>query len=386
MFYWPKSTESVVADSHRMRILLAIPSLGGGGAERVITTLARRFSRDRFDIHLMVAKNTGPLRNDLLEDITLHSLDRDSISQAAWPFLKLVRKLRPRVVLTAATHLNVLAGAVKTLFPRETRLIIRETSVLARSLATLSKTAQIFEPLFASAYRRADCVITQSSFALDEVRERFSVSPDKLIRIANPVDLDHMGQPHQNDSTSPFPAGPGPRLLAVGRLSPVKGFDRAIQALPALLQSHPGAQLWIIGEGHERSSLRQLAEDLGVSGNVFMPGFQHDVSRWMSHADLFVLTSRSESLPNVLLEAVGSGCPVIATHHTGGTQEVLDSLGLSNRWVTSLAPWSPEWFTPLSKSVRERLVQLYHWKQIVREYEQLLLRVTSGEQRSKVAA
>ena len=142
----------------------------------------------------------------------------------------------------------------------------------------------------------------------------------------------------------------------------------------------------IIGEGSERVPLQQLAERLGVAGNVFMPGFQSDVAPWMSHADLFVLSSRSESLPNSLLEAVACHCPVIAIQHPGGTQEAITNLGLTDRWVPSLTPWDPDWFTRPDSSVREKLVLRYHWQQIVSEYEQLFLEVAGLSQSRRSAA
>jgi glycosyltransferase involved in cell wall biosynthesis len=186
-------------------------------------------------------------------------------------------------------------------------------------------------------------------------------------------------------TSSPYPSGTGPHLLGVGRLNPVKGFDRAIQALPAVLQSHSQAQLWLIGEGGERANLQKLAAELGVADHVFMPGFQSDVARWLTHANLFVLSSRSESLPNALLEAVACGCPIISMRHPGGTQEAINTLGLSDRWVESLTPWNSDWLQRPSPAVREQLIQKFHWQQIVSEYEQLFEEVTS-QSKSQLAA
>ena len=378
MFGWLNSTKQVPLAETPLRVLLAIPSYRCGGAERVITTLARRISRERFDVHLVVVQDEGPLSDSLPSDVTRHALRCQRVSQAGIPLLRLVRNLQPDVVLTAASHLNALAGMLRPLFPKRTRLIIRETGVLATSLAAW-RAGRWLQPLLGAAYRQADCVIGQSEFALNEIHQLFSVPRKRLKRIANPVEVDQLARDTTIGTPSPFPSGPGPDLLGVGRLGPEKGFDRAIQALPALLQTHPHAQLWIIGEGAERAALRQLAVELGVGDRVLMPGFQTDVSRWMSHADLFVLSSRTESLPNVLLEAVACGCPVISLEHPGGTREVLESLGLTDRWVSSLTPWNDHWFSRPLPIVRERLVQQYHWQRIVSEYEQLFADLVRGQ-------
>ena len=378
MFGWLRSSDHDARAQAPLRVLLAIPSYRGGGAERVVTTLARRLTRKHFEVHLVVVQNDGSLGQTVPEDVARHSLDCRRVSQAAWPLLRLVRNLQPDVMLTAASHLNALAGMLRPLFPRRTRLIIRETGVLATSLDAW-RAGRLFQPLMAAAYRQADSVIGQSEFALNEIHGLFSVPRERLKRIANPVEVDQFSPEKLAGTPSPFPSGPGPFLLGVGRLGPEKGFDRAIQALPELKQTHPHAQLWIIGEGAEQASLRQLAEDLGVGDSVFLPGFQSDVSRWMTHADLFVLSSRTESLPNVLLEAVASECPVISLHHPGGTREVLTSLGLTDRWVSSLTPWQENWFSRPTTEVRDRLVEQYHWQRIVAEYEQLFVEVVSGE-------
>jgi len=263
-------------------------------------------------------------------------------------------------------------------FPANTRLIIRETGVLETTLATW-RTGRLLKPAIAMSYRQADCIIGQSSYAIEEIQAQFGVDRHRLLRIANPVDVDGLSPSLRHDTANPFGGwGPGPHVLCVGRLGPEKGFDRAIQAFPELRRPHPQAQLWILGEGAERSTLENLAGDLGMSSCVHLPGFQSDAARWMSHADLFVLSSRSESLPNVLLEAIACGCPIVALNQVGGTQEVLEDLGISERWLNSLVPWHESWFQCPEPALRQKLVDQFHWQRIVSEYEHLLEDVVSG--------
>lgn len=376
MWGWRQSSGSDARAGSPLRVMLAIPSYRGGGAERVVTTLARRLSRERFEVHLTVAQDEGPLGKTLPDDVVQHHLNCSRISRAAWPLLRLVRRIQPDILLTAASHLNTLAGWLKPLLPARTHLVIRETGVLETSLASW-KLGRMLKPTLAAAYRQADRVIGQSTFATHEIHTHYGVCRERLRRIANPVEVDLITPELRNTQPSPF-LGAGPHVLCVGRLGSEKGFDRAIAAWPALRATHSSAQLWILGEGQERSALMRQAEQAGIMNSVHFPGFQPDIPRWMAHSDLFVLSSRTESLPNVLLEAIAAGCPVVTLQPIGGTQELLEELGLGDRWIPSLETWSAAWFQRPEPEIRERLTQRFHWQRIVSQYEQMLEEVVRG--------
>ena len=93
----------------------------------------------------------------------------------------------------------------------------------------------------------------------------------------------------------------------------------------ALLRRQRMARLVILGEGNLRNKLTRLVEDLGVSADVDMPGFVSNPLAWMSRASLFVLSSASEGLPGVLIEAMAAGCPVVSTNCPSGPAEILEN-------------------------------------------------------------
>src|SRR5262249_8123276 len=119
--------------------------------------------------------------------------------------------------------------------------------------------------------------------------------------------------------------GPGPHLIAAGRLSREKGFDILLDAMPAVLSKLPNARLTILGEGLLREALITHAKNLGLTSTVSFPGFKTNPWRFFRHADLFILASRYEGFPNVLLEALAIGTPIIATNCPGALQEIQSS-------------------------------------------------------------
>jgi glycosyltransferase involved in cell wall biosynthesis len=151
-----------------------------------------------------------------------------------------------------------------------------------------------------------------------------------------------------------------------------KGFDRLIAALPALVERYPRAELVILGDGPDRKALTEQARSLGVSGRVAMPGFRADVRTWLQSSDLFVLASRFEGLPNVLLEAIDAECPVAVLDHPGGTREIMELLGQSYRITTDLREWRWEWFERPGAEVRAAAHEHFGIEAIVRQYADVL--------------
>ena len=134
--------------------------------------------------------------------------------------------------------------------------------------------------------------------------------------LPNPIRLASWGgEPRAEQATK--------RIVAAGRLVPQKGFTALITSFAALADDYPDWQLMIYGEGRDRAALESAARRLSLGDRVVLPGVSKDMRAAFAAADLFVLPSRYEGYPNVLLEALASGCAVIATDCPGGTAEIL---------------------------------------------------------------
>jgi len=353
------------------RVLMTIPSLRGGGAERVFALIAGGLSRLGLDVHLALAQSEGPWLATLPSSVAVHNLDAPHVRLAAWPLIRLVRRIRPACVLSTMAHMNVLVGLVRASFPARTKVILRESTFLHLEDSFVAHRPGVMHRM---AYRAADRIVCLTEGMRRELHRQFRIPSNRIVPIFNPIDV----RPSERIGSRQF-SGPGPHIVSVGRMDESKGFDRLIAAFPACLSGHPHSTLTILGDGPDRPSLEAQIAKLGIADRVTMPGFHSDVRRWLHSADLFVLSSRFEGLPNVLLEAIEAECPVAVLDHPGGTREVLELLGLSRRLTENLTEWRPEWFERPEAVVREAALRHFGLETIVQQYADLVRPVAARQ-------
>jgi len=357
------------------RCLFVLPSLRSGGAERVTQTLLRQLDRTRFELHLAVVHNTGAWARHLPPQVTLHDLDAERVARSLWPLVRTVRRLRPHIVFTTVSHLNAAACLTRCLWPRQTRLVVRETATCAQILSS-ARWAGLRLALYRRAYRQATKIVCQTPHMYCDLQRHFGLPPDLLTVIPNPVDFDTIQQ--QSAGAASAIHGAGPHVVSLGGLRRVKGADRLLDAFPRLLACKPGAHLWVLGEGPCKAALRQQAQRLKIDHRVHFAGFQHNPYPWLRAADLFALPSRNESSPNALLEAIACHCPPVTLRHPGGTYEILAHLGLRDRFVKQLDAWEDAWFQALPPITLTRARRRYCVRRVVAQYSQLLNTAACG--------
>jgi glycosyltransferase involved in cell wall biosynthesis len=303
-------------------VLFLIPSLEGGGAERVFSLLLCHLDRRRFEPHLAILQAQGAYLKDIPQDVVVHDLKVSRVRYALPRVLRLSWRLRPQALLSTLGHLNLALILAKPLLPPGSRLLVRQAAIASSVLPEETQHPGVWEWLYRHFYGRADKIICLSDSMVDDMIQHFGLPREKLVRIYNPVDIERVQELAKIGNT-PF-SGPGPHLVAAGRLARQKGFDVLLDAMPAVLEHFPSARLTILGEGPLRFSLADQARRLNLTDAVRFPGFQQDPWRYLKHADLFVLSSRYEGLPNIMLEAMALGTPVVATDCPGAIREVQD--------------------------------------------------------------
>jgi glycosyltransferase involved in cell wall biosynthesis len=320
--------------NERLKILLLIPHLGGGGAERVVALLARSLDPDRFDTHLGLITQDRPGAGEMPAWVAMHRLECGRVRDGWWRLLRLVREEQPDLVFSGMAHLSFVVLLLRPFLPRRTRL--RRTRVIVRQNSTASMAADgwVERCCYRFLYPRADAIVCQSEAMAGDLVERFGIFRDRIQVLRNPVELDDVSrQAAEVDMIGLWPEGAWPRLLSVGRLSAEKGFDLLLRAIDRLRPKYPRIYAIVLGEGNARDALERLRGELDLADAVSFVGYRSDWAGFCGEADLFVLPSRYEGMPNALLEAAALGLPLVATPCSGGVGEILQ--GVPGAWLAS---------------------------------------------------
>jgi len=311
--------------SERKRILFLLPAFarGVGGAERVITTLLRHLDHSRFECHLAVVGKGDAFLDGLPDPVVVHHLGVSRMRYALPGIVKLARRLKPQTILSTVVYLNVeLIMAKPFLFDRP-KILLREAVLPSALLAQDMRHPRIWKWFYSRLYPRADQIICLFDGMVNDMVEHFGIPRGKLVRIYNPVDIE-MVRRQGRAAESPY-SGSGPHMVAMGRLQHQKAYDVLLCAFAGVLKSVPSARLAILGEGPLEHQLKAQAIRLGIDNAVSFLGFQANPWPYVKHADLFVLASRYEGLPNAVLEVLALGTPIVATDCPGGIREIQKS-------------------------------------------------------------
>lgn len=307
------------------RIAVFLQDLHGGGAERVMLTLAAGLSERGAEVDLVLIRREGAYAAEIPDGLRVVELGTGRMVQSVVALARYLRRRRPDALLTALVHVNVGALLAALAGPRGTRVVVTEHNQISRNHATLrSRTLKAAYALVRHLYPRAAAVVAVSSGVAEDLSRFSGMARDRIRVIHNPIVTPGLASRAAEPLDDPwFAPGAPPVFVGVGRLSAQKDFSTLITAF-ARLRAGRQARLLVLGEGEERAGLERLAASLGVADDVRLPGFVANPYAYMTHAAGFVLSSRFEGLPTVLVEAMACGTPVAATDCPSGPREILE--------------------------------------------------------------
>jgi glycosyltransferase involved in cell wall biosynthesis len=305
------------------RVALFMPTLGGGGAERVLLTLAQVFIRRGMAVDLVLSRAAGAYASDIPEGVRVIDLGCRRVLTSLPRLVRYLRSERPAVLLTTMSHANVVGLWARRLAGVPTRVVVREANTLSVS-TDQGKGRNRFMPLLVRRYYPwADGIIAVSNGVAEDLLELTGLPRSKVRVLPNPVVTPELAVRAAEPLDDPwFGDGAPPVILGVGRLDPQKDFPTLMRAFAAV-RSKREARLLILGEGKERSHLESLARELGIAADVRLPGFVSNPFSYMARAAVFVLSSAWEGMPGVLIQAMACGAPIVATDCESGPREAL---------------------------------------------------------------
>jgi glycosyltransferase involved in cell wall biosynthesis len=311
-------------EGDRMRLVHLTSSIFYGGPERQMLGMADAlppghdvtfvsFAEDgRCEPFLAEARNRGYAAIRL-------NYDTPRLLAAARELSAHLREIRPDVVLCHTYKANLVGRPV-------CRTVGVRVVAVSRAWTGEDFKVRMYDRLDRYLLKRFDRVVAVSEGQAEQVRAT-GVPERKLRVIRNSARVDAFAQPDpagRADLEALVPT-PGERIVvSAGRLSPDKGFDVLIRAAAVVCTVDPGARFVVFGDGVLREELPKQASAAGLSEKMAFAGFRTDLDRLMPHADVFVLPSFNEGLPNVILEASAAGVPVVATAVSGTPEAILD--------------------------------------------------------------
>lgn len=315
-----------------------IPSFERGGVERLVINLSRELVSRDIEVDVLVRETDPPIeqldeRVSMIHldsaralDRLVHSLFPPHVSNAILSLPAYVRYLRersPDLVISMQTSPFAVLGV--ELSQVDTTLVIRESNTPSAATSdsdhVIGRFASIAKRL---SYPRADSVIAVSQDAADDIAQHIGVDVEDISAIYNPTYNDRVIDRSKEPVEHPWFDEEVSVITSVGRFSDQKDFATLLRAF-AQVHSDDGREvrLVLVGDGANMNQLETFAAELGIEERVAFVGYQQNPYPYMAKADIFVLSSFYEGLPNVLIEAIGVGTPVISTDCPSGPREIL---------------------------------------------------------------
>ncbi len=301
-----------------------LPNLLEGGAQYVIAKVANEMARMGHDVTIIVNQGGDRQEFEISNAVKLEILGASNMITAVPKLYRYMKSAEPPVIVAAMTHANLPVLVARLLSRASTRIIISERHATRQWLRGRRWSRRVlYGRLISWIYPLADGVIAVSKGVKQDLLKATDIEEDRISVVYNPSfprtagdgSQDNVLHPWLRDKTRPV-------LIGAGRLEKQKDFATLLQAFALLRETHQ-ARLLIFGEGSQREKLESLVRKLDVVDDVSLPGYIDDLYMSLSEASLFVLSSRYEGFPNILIEALASGVPIVSTDCEYGPSEVI---------------------------------------------------------------
>lgn len=311
-----------------MKIGVLIYSLAGGGAERVVSIFVHYLKEKNLDFVLFLMNDT--ISYNLPDDIQVVYLEKSNSHESGiikllkipvlgYKYVGLLKKHNITHSLSFMTRPNFVNVIAKVLNRQKVACVISERCQPSLQYGYANLKSKINSYLIKTLYPKADKIISNSIGNKNDLIENFGINQNKIKVVYNPIDTDKINeeQPIRNFFDSQFF-----NFITVGRLDQGKNHELIIRAIENVADS----RLYILGDGELKGYLADLILQLKLENRVFLLGHKNPFP-YLKSADAFVFASNHEGFPNVLLEAMACGLPILSTDCLSGPREILNGEG-----------------------------------------------------------
>lgn len=311
-----------------MKIAILIYSLGGGGAERVVSQFLQYLKEQNIEVKLVLMNRT--IVYEIPKEVSIHYLENSNPSELgifkflklpylAFRYYKFLRDEKMTVslsFLTRPNYINILANS----FNLKRKVILSERSNPSVQYGETSFHSVINTILIKKMFAKSNGIIANSEGNRQELIYNFGIPEDKIITIHNPIDIDKISK------SNPIKNFYDPNyfnFISVGRLNEGKNQQLLLRALHEV--KNKKIRLYIFGEGELDSFLKKYIIQLNLENQVFLKGFSTDIFSYLKGADAFLFGSNHEGFPNVLIEAMACELPIVTTNCPSGPSEIMEA-------------------------------------------------------------
>lgn len=334
------------------KVALYIPSMNGGGAERVMLALANGLAEKDIQVDLVLNKMDGTYLKHASAKVNVVSLESSRVLHSIIPLAKYLRKEKPDVILSAMNYVNIVTVLAQLASGSNSKVVLSEHGNLTESKKNFGRVKNlIITSLMTWAYKRPHAIVAVSNGVADALSNELKIDRSKITTIYNPIFSEDLVKRAQEPILHPWIKKTSKSfILSAGRLTKAKDFETLILAFKEV-RKNKDCNLIILGEGELRYKLEKLIKGLNLDDYVQLLGFVDNPYAWMSKAKLFVLSSIQEGFGNVIVEAMACGTPVVSTDCPSGPSEILED----GRWGELVPPGNVEL---LAKSIIKSLDNL----------------------------
>lgn len=384
----------------RTRVVFAIGAMHGGGSERQMLTLLRGLDRQKFEPYLYLVYRSGPLLSEVPDDVSISAFEERSLTGGIYlpgrdyrkriaDFAAYVKEVNADVVYDRTFLMTLIsaAGAQQAEVPNIATIVTDPSS----GFAPVAGRFQWWKKrLLSKLYSRSSLVLANSKGSAVSAERFYGLSADSVVVHYNGVDLEDIRRQAAEPITDSWWEEADSeciRLVTAGRLNHEKGFHLLIDSMVGISKqfSDRRFQLAILGEGSHQDKLNRQIQSSGIADCIKLVGFQTNAAAWYQSADLFVLPSLLEGMPNVLLEAMAVGTPVLSTDCPSGPDEILKGgqygtlvdVGSRKALAQGIAEFVGQMGQPSLKfrtqKAKQRVETDFLQKECLRQFEALIL-------------